>query len=89
MAAALAEALQQLSCGAGSGHEGEEGAEHVWVEADAGCSAAPGGDGHAAAGPVNAKRAYGPQEGWLLCASLAPYFILFTIARKWFRVVRA
>ena len=63
VAAALAEALQQLSCGVGSDCEGERGAERVWGEAEAGCSAAPGGDGRAAAGALNLQGAYGPQEG--------------------------
>lgn len=62
VAAALAEALQQLSCGAGSACEDEEGAERVWGEAEAGCSAAPGRDGHVAAGPANPQGACGPQR---------------------------
>ena len=90
MAAALAEALQQLSCGAGSDGEHEEGDERVWGEAEAGCSAAPDGNGHAAAGLVNAQGACGLHKGFLL----VPYGRPSSLCLSWpkgerFRMVRA
>lgn len=67
MAAALAEALQQLSCDAGGACSGSDyedggGAERLRGEAEAGCSAAPGGEGDMAASPVKQQGARG--LGW-------------------------
>ena len=74
VAAALAEALQQLSCDVGSACSGSdnedgEGDESVCGEAEAGCSAAAGGDGHAAALPIEPQGEYGVRRSsWSTCS---------------------